>query len=59
MSTFHDLAIGDSFDFVGPDRMLNSFYKRCKKISPRKYEDEDGHTHSVGTVKAVVYHVNS
>jgi hypothetical protein len=38
---FKDLAIGDTFDFVSPNRMMNSFYDRCTKISARKYQWEN------------------
>jgi len=58
---FKDLSIGDTFDFIGPDRMMNSFYARCRKLSARKYEwEENGirYLGSVGSIKASVYHVN-
>lgn len=58
MSKFRDLAIGDSFDFVSPDRMLNSFYRKCRKISARRYRDDSYTVHSVGSIGAEVYHVN-
>lgn len=55
---FRDLSIGDSFDFIGPDRRYNSFYLRCRKISTRKYRDERGTEHQVGSINASVFHVN-
>jgi hypothetical protein len=54
---FRDLSIGDRFDFVGPDPMLNSFYDRCTKIAPRKYRDDKRNVHTVGSVNAKVYNV--
>jgi hypothetical protein len=55
---FSSLNIGDTFDFVDPNRPhLNSFFKRCKKVSTRKYEDESGTQHTVGTVSCRVFHV--
>lgn len=54
---FRDLAIGASFDFINDaDPMLTSFYLRCHKISARKYRDEHGQEHQVGSVDCVVYH---
>jgi hypothetical protein len=55
---FKDLAIGDTFDFVSPDRMMNSFYRPCRKISARGYIDDARVRHTVGSVGASVYHVN-
>lgn len=53
---FRDLNIGDTFDFIKPGRLHNSFTKRCTKISARKYRD-NMHTHTVGTVNVEVYNV--
>lgn len=40
---FRDLATGDTFDFVNMSQpMMNSFYRRCVKISTRKYQAIDG-----------------
>lgn len=58
---FDSLPIGATFDFIGPDRMLNSFYDRCTKTSARGYE----WTHAsgqklctnVGSVHCKVYNV--
>jgi hypothetical protein len=55
---FRDLDLLDSFDFVGPDRLLNSFYLRCIKTGPRTYNDETGVRHRVGSINATVYHVD-
>lgn len=57
MTTFKDLAVGDTFDFIEPDSHYNSFYERCEKISNRKYRSERGHEFEVGTVRCKVYHV--
>jgi hypothetical protein len=64
---FRDLQIGDTFDFIGPDNMLNSFYSRCTKISSRKYRWENPIQCSlspakyletrVGSINVEVYHV--
>jgi hypothetical protein len=54
---FKDLAIGTGFDFVSPEPHLNSFYLHCIKISPRRYRDERGMVHRIGTVKAAIYNV--
>ena len=55
MDKFRDVAIGQSFDWIGG--AYPSFFKRCTKTSARTYYDEDGHKHSVGSINAVVYHV--
>lgn len=55
---FKDLAIGDTFDFVGPDPMLNSFYARCRKISARGYRDDKRTRYTVGSASVEVFHVN-
>jgi len=54
---FKQLAIGQSFDFIGPNRMMNSFYLRCTKISARKYQDEKGNVHCVGSIRCKVHNV--
>jgi hypothetical protein len=54
---FKDLSIGDSFDFISPDRTLNSFFLRCEKTGPRKYKDSEGTDHKVGSTSVEVYHV--
>ena len=60
---FRSLAVGDVFDWIkdGPYSSLgsvyNSFWMRCTKTSSRKYRDETGQSHSVGTIDAAVYHV--
>lgn len=54
---FRDLSNNDVFDFIGPDRSFNSFYLRCVKVGPRKYNDENGGSHTVGSIEAEVFHV--
>jgi hypothetical protein len=60
---FRELAIGQTFDFIGPDR-YNSFYEPCKKISTRKYKYPTGkpkpfdfYIASVGSLDAEVFNV--
>ena len=56
--TFGQLRIGAEFDFINDAQpMYNSFYKRCTKITPRKYADQDGVEYRIGSVSAKVYHV--
>lgn len=58
--TFARLAIGDTFDFINMAQpMMNSFYRRCIKISVRKYQaiHAPRTVYSVGSVSARVYHV--
>lgn len=57
MTTFRNLRIGQSFDFIGPNRS-NSFFLRCVKISTRKYRDEDGVEHRIGTINCEVFHTS-
>jgi hypothetical protein len=57
MTTFNELAIGDTFDFISPDRVLNS-YLRCKKTSSRRYEDDLGQVHRIVRIHCKVYNVN-
>ena len=61
MTKFRDLNIGDQFDFIGPDRMLNSFYARCVKLSARTYTEADGENEPrpmrVGSINVEVFHV--
>lgn len=57
---FLDLNVGDTFDFVSPDRTLNSFYERCVKLTARTYTEVEGEglvIHRVGSINAKVYHV--
>jgi hypothetical protein len=64
---FRDLAIGQTFDFISPNRMLNSFYSTCEKTSARKYRWKNPLKCSlspqeyletrVGSIDAEVYHV--
>jgi hypothetical protein len=53
---FRDIKIGDTFDWIEDGSHYNSFYLRCRKISTRKYSDERGVIHIVGTINATVYH---
>jgi hypothetical protein len=55
--TFKELSIGQGFDWINPDSRANSFFKRCTKVSPRRYIDSDGISHRVGRTCARVYHV--
>ena len=68
--TFVELKVGDTFDFVGPNR-YNSFYETCTKVSTRKYsypsrrlggeqrpKPFDTYLASVGSKGAEVFHVN-
>ena len=60
MFQFRNLTVGDVFDFVGPDRLYNSFYATCTKVSPRCYtwDGLDGPLKSrVGSVSCEVFHV--
>ncbi len=67
MTKFRELAVGDTFDFVGPDRMYNSFFNRCTKTSTRKYQWENPVQCSqspskyletrVGSINVDVFHV--
>ena len=55
---FKELSLEQSFDFINDDTPgYNSFFKRCTKISNRKYEDDYGVTHTIGSINADVYHV--
>ena len=54
---FKELIIGNSFDFIGPKNDYNSYYKRCTKISPRKYKSDDGETHTIGTINCKIHHI--
>ena len=57
-STFDRLSVGDTFDFIDDSQIgYNSFFKTCTKTGPRKYTDEDGTEHRVGSVKAQVHHL--
>lgn len=63
MTTFRELQIGATFDFVGPNR-YNSFSEPCMKISARKYKYPTGrpapfdcYTSAVGSIDAEVFNV--
>ena len=63
---FKDLEIGDTFDFVNPDKLINSFFASCTKVSARRYawtdatwaEDPRTLATQVGSIHVAVYHVN-
>jgi hypothetical protein len=63
MTKFRDLQIGDTFDFVGPVAMYNSYFARCVKLSARTYTPAEGeHTPEpmrVGSINCEVYHVET
>jgi hypothetical protein len=57
---FRELKIGDRFDFVSPNRMLNSYFERCVKRSAQTYTAENSDSQvvmRVGSVNVEVYHV--
>jgi hypothetical protein len=55
---FRDLKYGETFDFLDPDRHLNSFFERCHKIGPRTFRIfGNKHEYRVGSVHARVYNV--
>lgn len=59
MTRFRDLSVGDTFDWIN-DRQptFSSYFAACEKTGPRTYVSDDGHRHRVGSINAVVYHVN-
>jgi hypothetical protein len=58
MTTFRELAIGQTFDWVNDAAIgSNSFFRPCTKVSARKYVDDQGTEYRVGSVNATVYHV--
>lgn len=54
---FRELGIGDTFDWIEEGSPYNSFFLRCKKISPRRYVDTKGVTYQVRTINVEVFHV--
>jgi hypothetical protein len=60
-TSFKYLGIGDTFDFIGPDRRLHSFTYRCTKLSPRLYSWTEANGTEVmgrvGSINVTVYHV--
>lgn len=62
---FKDLPIGQTFDFIGPDSMLNSFYEPCRKIDTLTYVAMDANGQDnprygkmrVGSASVPVYNV--
>jgi hypothetical protein len=67
MTTFRELAIGDTFDFIGPVPhggecrcKYHSFFDRCAKVSSRSYKSLDsGMKMTVGTINVEVYNVSN
>ena len=61
-TTFRDLRIGQTFDFIGPDRQWNSFYEKCRKVTSRGYVSIENPgrygTMRVGSIDAEVFHVD-
>lgn len=53
---FREISIGDTFDFISGTH-YDSFFRRCEKISPRKYKDAQGNVYRVGSIHCKVYHV--
>ena len=59
-TTFRDLAIGQTFDFVDDGATYHSFLHRCTKVSPRCYTWLTVHgpyRSRVGTINVEVFHV--
>jgi hypothetical protein len=65
---FRDLKVGDTFDFIDDEnRMYNSFYDRCVKLSAMTYKSIEPETrperytgtYQVGSIKAQVFHVEA
>lgn len=55
---FKELKQGQEFDWIDDDNIgYNSFFKRCIKTAQRTYKDTDGNRYSVGSINAVVFHV--
>lgn len=59
MTTFKDLNVGDTFDWIDDNQpQFNSFYERCEKITYNTYRSLiTGECMQVGTVNALIYHV--
>jgi hypothetical protein len=52
---FRLLGIGDKFDFINSSNpYATSFFQVCTKISARKYRDESGVEHKIGSIKCPV-----
>lgn len=62
---FRELKNGDRFDFINDDKPgFNSYFKRCVKISARKYQaieehNTPGYGHHIGSINADVYHAEA
>jgi hypothetical protein len=63
MTKFRDLAVGDTFDWVGPIYRFNTFFARCVKLSARTYTEVEGEGSPepmrVGSINAEVFHVSA
>lgn len=64
MTTFKQLSVGDTFDFIDPSKpSRNSFFERCVKTGPRTYECAEDEAKArygkmrVGTVNVEVFNV--
>jgi len=55
---FRDLHIGQGFDWISPNRGYNSFFRRCWRIGVRRYRDDTGIVHRVGSINAEVFHTD-
>jgi hypothetical protein len=54
---FRDLRIGETFDFIHNEWYRPSFFKPCRKTSTRKYVDNTGQDHTVGSINTTAFHV--
>jgi len=66
MTKFRDLKIGQTFDWVNPASLHNSFFKRCRKIGDRQYvailptgDMTNLGVMKVGTINANVFNVEA
>lgn len=60
MAQFKDVKVGQTFDFVGPEPMYNSFYDTCVKTGQRSYRSLLRTEHAdyrIGSINCEVYHV--
>jgi len=56
--TFKNIIVGETFDFIHSEWYGPSFFRPCQKISARKYRDDIGQIHEVGTINTTVFHLN-
>src|SRR4051812_5462078 len=71
MTTFRQLGLGDTFDFIDDSHLRNSFFLRCMKTGPRSYQSIsvvdsaggpwtlNGTKYRVGSVGVKVHHVRA